>query len=56
MRSLLLISILAATVLLPSLAARDRSASRGLVRALAAIVAFDAVYIAACAFLYHRLP
>jgi hypothetical protein len=56
MRSLLLTSILIATVTLPIGAARGADPRRGLLRALAAVAIFNAVYALLCAHVFHRLP
>jgi hypothetical protein len=56
MRSLLLISILIATVAIPVRAARDASARRGFRRALLQMALFNTIYLLACAFVYYRLP
>lgn len=56
MRALLLISILVATVAVPLWTARDPDARRGLSRAVVYTIAASALYLLACAFLFHRLP
>jgi hypothetical protein len=56
MRSLLLNSILLATVLIPARAARDPSPRRGLARALLGLLLFNVAYMFACAYVYPRLP
>ena len=47
MRKLILISILFATVVIPLRAARERSARRGLEKALFALLVFDVFYLLA---------
>jgi hypothetical protein len=56
MRSLLLTSILVATVAIPIGTARDPDARRGLRRALLFVALFNAVYALACVYVFHRLP
>ncbi len=56
MRSLLLTSILVATVVIPIGTARDPNARRGLRRALVQLAIFNAVYTFLCAYVFHRLP
>ena len=56
MRSLLLISILIATVAIPIRTARDPDARRGLRRAVRGTLIFSVIYALACAFVYYRLP
>ncbi len=56
MRSLLLTSILFATVAIPIAAARAPDARRGLGRALVSLAVFNAFYALACAYVFHRLP
>jgi hypothetical protein len=53
---LLLNSILLATVVLPLLAARDRSPRRGLRRLVAGTTLFVACYAVAIIFIFPRLP
>jgi hypothetical protein len=45
MQSLILISIIVATVAVPVLASRDRFARRGLQRTLAVLLGFNALYL-----------
>ncbi len=56
MRSLLLTSILFATVLIPIGMAHDANARRGLYRSLLYVAIFNAVYAVACIYVFHRLP
>ena len=49
------LSILVATVMLPWLAARDRSPSRWLRRAFLMIVAFNAFYLVAIVYVLPRI-
>jgi hypothetical protein len=56
MRSLLLTSILVATVIIPMGASRDRDARRGLRRTVVYLAIFNAIYALACATVFHRLP
>lgn len=56
MRALLLMSILIATVAIPLWAARDPDARRGLWRTVVYMIVFNALYMLACVYLYHRLP
>lgn len=56
MQSLLLISMLIATVAIPVRAARDPRPRRGLRRAAFQFALFNAAYVLACAFIYYRLP
>jgi hypothetical protein len=51
----LLVSILFATVAIPTLAARDPSPRRGLWRALIGTLLFDAVYLFVARFVLPRL-
>lgn len=55
MQKLILVSILFAGVAIPIWSARDKSARRGLMKALVAMVAFDVAYLVAVLFLYPRL-
>ena len=55
MGKLLLGSVLIATVLLPMLAARERSPMRGLRKLVATLVAFNIFYLFAVLYLYPRL-
>lgn len=55
MRKLILISIVIATVVIPVRAARERSARRGLTRAIVAMLMFDVLYLLAVVFLYPRM-
>jgi hypothetical protein len=48
------LSIVLATIVLPWLAARDRSASRGLRRAVAALVAFNVFYVVTITYILPR--
>jgi hypothetical protein len=45
MKKLLLMSVLYATIILPSLAARERNPSRGVKRAVAMFVAYNFLYV-----------
>lgn len=56
MRSLLLTSILIATVVIPIATSRDRDPRRGLRRTLVYVAIFNAIYAFACAYVFHRLP
>jgi len=51
----LLISIVAATIIIPMWAARERSARRGLRKAAAYVVLFNLIYLLAVMFIYPRL-
>ncbi len=55
MQSLLLTSILVATLALPIVASRDRLPRRGLRRALLAMLAFELFYLFACIVIYPRI-
>jgi hypothetical protein len=55
MAKLLMLSVLVATVVMPSLAARDSSPWRGLVRLIAATFAFSVFYWAVVMFLVPGL-
>jgi hypothetical protein len=56
MQKALLISIAAATIMIPMWAARrERSARRGLRKTLAYMLAFNLVYLLALMFIYPRL-
>jgi hypothetical protein len=46
MQSLILISIIVATVAVPAFASRDRFARRGMKRTLAILLGFNALYLA----------
>jgi hypothetical protein len=45
MKKFLLMSVLYATIILPSLAARERNPSRGVKRAVAMFVAYNFLYV-----------
>jgi hypothetical protein len=51
----ILISIIAATILIPMWAARERGARRGLRKAIAGVVVFNVLYLLAVMFIYPRL-
>ncbi len=55
LRKLILISILFATVVIPTWAAGERSARRGLSKALFAMLAFNVFYLLAVVLVYLRL-
>ncbi len=55
MAKLLLVSVVFALVAIPVLASRDRSAARGLRRALLLTVAFNAAYYLALRYVLPRL-
>jgi hypothetical protein len=55
MQKLILVSILFASVGVPIWAARERSARRGLKKALFAMLVFDVAYLLAVLFIYPRL-
>jgi len=55
MQKLLLISILFANVAIPIWGARDRSARRGLKKALLAMMVFDVAYLVGLLVVYPRL-
>jgi hypothetical protein len=55
MQKVILISILFANVVIPLLAARERSAKRGLKKTLVYMVAFNVIYLLALMFIYPRL-
>ena len=55
MQKLILVSILLANVAIPVWAARERSARRGLWKALCAMLVFDVAYLLAVLFVYPRL-
>jgi hypothetical protein len=55
MRKLILISILFANVVIPLWAARERSARRGLRKALVATLAFDVAYVVAVVVVAQRM-
>jgi len=55
MQKLILVSILFAVVAIPVWASHDRSARRGLRKALLAMLVFDVVYVLSVMFLYPRL-
>jgi hypothetical protein len=55
MQKLILVSILFAGVAIPVSATSERSAVRGLRKALFAMLMFDVVYVLAVLFLYPRL-
>jgi hypothetical protein len=54
-QKLLLVSIVIATVAVPLRAARNPSAIVGLRRMVAALLAFEVLYLAALLFIYPRL-
>lgn len=55
MQSLLLTSILVMSIVIPIVAARDALPRRGLRRAVVAMLVFEALYLAACMYVYPRL-
>jgi len=55
MQSILLTSILVATIVIPLLAARDAQPRRGFRRAVIGLLVFDALYLVACLFVYPRI-
>jgi len=55
MQKLILVSILFAGVAIPVWATSERSAVRGMRKALFAMLVFDVVYVLAVLFLYPRL-
>lgn len=55
MQKVLLLSVLAAVIAIPALAARDRYARRGFKRAVLFFAAFCVAYSLALKFLYFRL-
>jgi hypothetical protein len=55
MQKLILISILLASAVIPARAARERSARRGLRKALFAMLVFYVLYVLALVFVYPRL-
>jgi hypothetical protein len=55
MHKFLLLTMLLATAVIPSLAARDPGARRGLERAIVGMVVFDFVYLLALVFVYPRI-
>jgi hypothetical protein len=55
MATLLLTSVLFATVLIPMYAARDKSPQRGLRRTMLLFFAFNAVYAFAIIYIWRRL-
>lgn len=55
MQKVILVSILFANVVIPIRAARDRSARRGLRKALAGMLLFEVAYLVAVLFIYPRL-
>lgn len=55
MAKLLLISVVAAMIAIPVLAARDRDCARGLRKALFYTLAFDVAWLAALRFVLPRL-
>lgn len=54
MDKLLLMSIIVVTMLAPTFAARDPIAVRGMKRALALLVVFNVLYVAALVLLYTK--
>jgi hypothetical protein len=54
MDKLILMSVMAATVILPTLSARGPNPVRSAKRAVVLIVLFDALYVMAVAFVYVR--
>lgn len=56
MRKLVYYSLLIAMVAIPLVAARDRSAARGLRRAVVAFVLFVGAYVIAIVYVVPRLP
>ena len=55
MQKAILISIVAATIIIPMWAARERSARRGLRKAITCIAVFNIAYLLAVMFIYPRL-
>jgi hypothetical protein len=55
MQKAILISIVAATIIIPMWAAREGSARRGLRKAIACIAVFNIAYLLAVMFIYPRL-
>jgi hypothetical protein len=55
MQKLIVVSILVANVVLPIWASSERSARRGLKKALFGMLLFDVAYLFAMLFLYPRL-
>ena len=55
MQKLILVSILFASVAVPIWAAHERSARRGLQKALFAMLVFELAYVVAVVFVYPRL-
>lgn len=55
MISLLLNSVMIMSVVIPILAARDKSPKRGLTRTVVYVALFNVVYLLACLFVYPRL-
>lgn len=55
MQKLLLLSVVLATVCIPILGARDRSAARALKKTLVLILVFDCFYLLALRFVFSRL-
>lgn len=56
MQKFTLLSILLATVIIPMVAASDRSAKRGLRRTVLWMAAFNVAYLFAIIYVYPRLP
>ncbi len=56
MQKFLLMSILIATVVIPMIAASDRSAIRGFRRAVVWMAAFNLFYLFAIVYVWPRLP
>ena len=54
MANAILLSLIAATVIVPAIGAYDRSARRGLKRTLLAMIAIEIVYVALLIFVYVR--
>jgi hypothetical protein len=55
MQKALLISIVAATLVIPMWAARDRNPRRGLRKVVTRVLLFNLVYLLALMFIYPRL-
>lgn len=56
MRSLMLMSVLLATIAIPALAARDPNPRRALRHVVTWGLGFEVLYLFACRFVFERLP
>jgi hypothetical protein len=56
MKKFLLYTILIATVMIPMIAATDKSAIRGFRRAVIWMAAFNAIYLFAILYVWPRIP